>query len=65
MLAIAGTSLVTSGLKQHVGLDRLRLGVHTLTDVVAGYTLGLGVGLLAACVVDPVARVGAGVDAPG
>jgi undecaprenyl-diphosphatase len=52
-----------------VGLDRLMLGVHTLTEVVAGYALGLGVGLLAAYVVDPAARVGAtvaaGVEAPG
>ena len=36
-----------------VGLDRLMLGVHTLTEVVAGYALGVGVGLLAAYVVDP------------
>ncbi len=36
-----------------VGLDRLLLGVHTLTEVVAGYALGVGVGLLTAYVVDP------------
>jgi undecaprenyl-diphosphatase len=36
-----------------VGLDRLMLGVHTLTEVVAGYALGVGVGLLAAYVVNP------------
>ena len=48
-----------------VGLDRLLLGVHTLTEVVAGYALGLGVGLLAAYVVDPAARTGAGVEVPG
>ena len=42
-----------------VGLDRLMLGVHTLTEVVAGYALGVGVGLLAAYVVNPVARVSA------
>jgi membrane-associated phospholipid phosphatase len=36
-----------------VGLDRLLLGVHTLTEVVAGYALGIGVGLLTAYVVDP------------
>jgi undecaprenyl-diphosphatase len=40
-----------------VGLDRLMLGVHTLTEVVAGYALGVGVGLIAAYVVDPAARV--------
>jgi len=40
-----------------VGLDRLMLGVHTLTEVVAGYALGVGVGLIAAYVVDPSARV--------
>ena len=39
-----------------VGLDRLMLGVHTLTEVVAGYALGVGVGLIAAYVVDPSAR---------
>ena len=39
-----------------VGLDRLMLGVHTLTEVVAGCALGLGVGLLAACVVAPGGR---------
>ena len=39
-----------------VGLDRLMLGVHTLTEVVAGYALGLGLGLLAAYVVAPGAR---------
>ena len=42
-----------------VGLDRLMLGVHTLTEVVAGYALGVGLGLLAAYVVNPVARVSA------
>lgn len=31
-----------------VGLDRLMLGVHTLTEVTAGYALGVGVGLLTA-----------------
>ena len=36
-----------------VGLDRLLLGVHTLTEVVAGYALGVGVGLLAAYVFQP------------
>lgn len=40
-----------------VGLDRLMLGVHTLTEVVAGYALGVGVGLLAAYFFDPGARV--------
>jgi undecaprenyl-diphosphatase len=39
-----------------VGLDRLMLGVHTLTEVVAGYALGLGLGLLAAYVVAPGGR---------
>ena len=39
-----------------VGLDRLMLGVHTLTEVVAGYALGVGVGLLAAYFLDPSAR---------
>lgn len=39
-----------------VGLDRLMLGVHTLTEVVAGYALGVGIGLLAAYLVNP-ARV--------
>ena len=48
-----------------VGLDRLMLGVHTLTEVVAGYALGAGFGLVAAYVVDPDARVGTGVRAPG
>ncbi|GAB3058335.1 hypothetical protein GCM10027053_20220 [Intrasporangium mesophilum] len=33
-----------------VGLDRLMLGVHTLTEVMAGYALGVGVGLLTAYV---------------
>jgi YegS/Rv2252/BmrU family lipid kinase len=36
-----------------VGLDRLLLGVHTLTDVVAGYALGAGVVLVAAALFDP------------
>jgi undecaprenyl-diphosphatase len=39
-----------------VGLDRLMLGVHTLTEVVAGYALGLGIGLLTAYFFDPAAR---------
>ncbi len=47
-----------------VGLDRLMLGVHTLTEVVAGYALGLGVGLLAAYVVDPEARASADANRP-
>lgn len=38
-----------------VGLDRLMLGVHTLTEVVAGYSLGVGVGLIAAYFVKPAA----------
>ena len=42
-----------------VGLDRVMLGVHTLTEVVAGYSLGVGVGLLAAYVVNPAAQVSA------
>src|SRR6478609_1219097 len=42
-----------------VGLDRLMLGVHTLTEVVAGYSLGVGVGLLAAFFVNPAAQAGA------
>ena len=47
-----------------VGLDRLLLGVHTLTEVVAGYALGVGVGLLTAYVVDP-APVAPGPRGPG
>jgi undecaprenyl-diphosphatase len=39
-----------------VGLDRLMLGVHTLTEVVAGYTLGVGLGLLTTCFFDPAGR---------
>jgi undecaprenyl-diphosphatase len=39
-----------------VGLDRLMLGVHTLTEVLAGYTLGVGVGLLATYSFDPAVR---------
>ena len=35
-----------------VGLDRLMLGVHTLTEVAAGYALGIGVGLLSAYLFD-------------
>lgn len=38
-----------------VGLDRLMLGVHTLTEVVAGYSLGIGIGLIAAYFVKPAA----------
>ncbi len=50
VLVIAGTTLVTNLL---VGLDRLMLGVHTLTEVVAGYALGVGLGLLTTCFYDP------------
>jgi membrane-associated phospholipid phosphatase len=39
-----------------VGLDRLMLGVHTLTEVAAGYALGIGVGLLSAYLFDPSLR---------
>jgi undecaprenyl-diphosphatase len=39
-----------------VGLDRLMLGVHTLTEVAAGYALGVGVGLLTAYLFDPSPR---------
>ena len=39
-----------------VGLDRLMLGVHTLTEVVAGYALGVGVGLLTTYFFDPASR---------
>lgn len=39
-----------------VGLDRLMLGVHTLTEVVAGYALGVGLGLLTTYFYDPTAR---------
>lgn len=39
-----------------VGLDRLMLGVHTLTEVAAGYALGVGVGLLSAYLFDPWCR---------
>ncbi len=46
-----------------VGIDRLMLGVHTLTQVVAGYTLGIGVGLLTAYVFDPNSSPGG--DLPG
>lgn len=42
-----------------VGLDRLMLGVHTLTEVLAGYTLGVGIGLLTAYIFDPAARLDA------
>ena len=40
-----------------VGLDRLMLGVHTVTEVVAGYTLGVGVALLTTYLFDPAARL--------
>jgi undecaprenyl-diphosphatase len=39
-----------------VGLNRLMLGVHTLTEVAAGYALGVGVGLLTAYLFDPSLR---------
>lgn len=39
-----------------VGLDRLLLGVHTLTEVVAGYAAGLGVGLIATYAFEPAPR---------
>ena len=39
-----------------VGLDRLMLGVHTLTEVAAGYALGVGAGLLTAYLFDPSPR---------
>jgi undecaprenyl-diphosphatase len=32
------------------------LGVHTLTEVVAGYALGVGLGLLTTYFYDPTAR---------
>jgi len=40
-----------------VGLDRLMLGVHTLTEVVAGYTLGVGFALLTTYFFDPAVRL--------
>ncbi|EWT01924.1 phosphoesterase PA-phosphatase [Intrasporangium oryzae NRRL B-24470] len=39
-----------------VGLDRLMLGVHTPTEVVAGYALGVGMGLFTAFFVNPTMR---------
>jgi membrane-associated phospholipid phosphatase len=40
-----------------VGLDRLMLGVHTLTEVVAGYALGVGISLLTAYFFNPAVRL--------
>lgn len=36
-----------------IGADRLLLGVHTVTDVVAGYALGVGTVLVIAALFDP------------
>ena len=48
--------LIALGAALVVGLDRLMLGVHTLTEVVAGYALGVGLGLLTTYFYDPAAR---------
>ncbi len=48
-LILGGGVLLAAG----IGLDRLLLGVHTISDVAAGYSLGTAVVLFAAYAFDP------------